>query len=170
MSKRRISYAWVAALVVVAAILNGCISPQRADQIFIIDQRQVQGVPVIKTLQANNCKGAQEMRQDLQALLQYTHDISVVPDPGVTVNSGAVADEIRAYYRIPAGPEDAICVVPVVIPAGAFYSYDIEWVEVWREGIFEMGKTDGKEEGTYRVKESMLCEVVAQRTETCPAQ
>jgi hypothetical protein len=151
----------------VLAVLTSCVAPKEEDLISIIEQKQTQGEATIKTMQANNCSGAQEMKQDMQAVHQYNHDIEVVPDPGVTVNRKAVMDEIRSYYHIPDGPSDAVCVVPVQIPAGAFYSYDIEWVEVWREGIFEIGEADGSEEGTYRFRQSMLCEVVSQRTETC---
>ena len=63
---------------------------------------------------------------------------------------------------------DAVCVVPVQIPAGAYYTYELQWVEVWREGIFELGRTDGQAEGTYRFRQSLLCEVVAQNAEACP--
>ncbi|MEW5871132.1 MAG: hypothetical protein AB1894_17790 [Chloroflexota bacterium] len=159
----------VTTLVVILALLSGCIAPQQADQISLVETRQVQGEAIVKTLQANNCTNTEDMKQDMQAVHQYNHDIEVTPNPGLSVNRRAVVDEIRAYYRIPDGPSDAVCVIPVTIPAGAFYSYDIEWIEVWREGIFETGDPDGDAEGNYRFRQSMLCEVVAQRAEVCPA-
>jgi hypothetical protein len=155
---------------VLLAILVGCVAPQAADTISILDRKQTQGQTVVKTLQANNCNGTTEMKQDLQAITQYTHDIEVNPYKGVSVNRRAVSDEIRSYYGIRDDTADAVCVVPVQIPAGAYYTYDLEWVEIWREGDFELGKPDDDPEGTYRVKTSMLCEVVAQRAETCPSQ
>lgn len=153
-----------------AIFLIGCTAPQEADQISIVERKQTQGEAVIKTLQANNCGGAEEMKQDMQAIHQYTHVIEIMPSPGVSVNRRSVEDELRSYYRIPRTESDAVCVVPVQIPAGSFYSYDLEWVEVWREGDFETGKADAVPEGTYRFRQSMLCEVVGQRTETCPTQ
>lgn len=153
-----------------AMLLIGCTAPQEADQISIVERKQTQGEAVIKTLQANNCGGAEEMKQDMQAIHQYTHVIEIMPSPGVSVNRRSVEDEIRSYYRIPRTESDAVCVVPVQIPAGSFYSYDLEWIEVWREGDFETGKADATPEGTYRFRQSMLCEVVGQRTETCPTQ
>lgn len=154
-------------LALLAGVLYGCSAPLEQDQIAIDETKQVQGEATIKTLQADNCTGTGEMKQDMQAVHQFTHDIEVVPNPGETVNSRAVRDEIRSYYRIPQDSSDAVCIVPVQIPAGSFFSYDLEWVEVWREGVFETGKADGNPEGAYRFRQSMLCEVVAQRTETC---
>ena len=154
-------------LALMTLLLAGCISPQEEDQISIIDRKETRGEAVIKTLQVNNCSGASELTQDLKAINQYNHNIEVMPKPGVSVNRQAVEDEIRSYYHVSYGPSDAVCVIPVIVPAGAFFSYDIEWVEVWREGYFELSDPDGREEGTYRLLQSMLCEVVAQRSEAC---
>lgn len=162
-------FSGIAGLVFLAIFVFGCISPEPEDQISIIDQREVKGESVVKTLQVNNCVGAQELKQDLQSLNQYTHDIQITPDPGVSVNMEAVNHEIRVYYNLPSGPSDAVCVIPAVVPAGVFLNFEIEWTEVWREGIFEQNKPDGQREGIYRVRESMLCEVVSQSTQPCPA-
>ena len=162
----RITFLVVALLVVV--LIVGCATPQDEDQITITEKRQVQGEAITKTLQANNCAGTEEMKQDLTAVHQYLHDIELTPNPGVTINRTAVENEIRNYYQIPQGESDAVCIVPVQIPQGAFYTYDLEWIEVWREGIFELGRSDGQGEGTYRFRQSLLCEVVAQNAETCP--
>jgi hypothetical protein len=148
-------------------LFSACYMPQPQDQISLVDVRQYQGESVTKTLQANNCSGTSEMKQDLQAVHQYDHDILVTPLEAVVVNRRAVVDEIRRYYRIPDGSSDAICVIPVQIPAGANFSYDIEWIEVWREGTFELGIQDNKPEGSYKFRQSMLCEVVAQRVDSC---
>lgn len=149
------------------ALLAGCYAPQPRDQISLVEVRQFQGESVVKTLQANNCGGTDELSQDLQAVHQYNHDILVTPEEAVVVNRRAVVDEVRSYYRIPDGSSDAICVIPVKIPAGENYSYDIEWIEVWREGTFELGIQDNKPEGTYKFRQSMLCEVVEQRVVSC---
>jgi hypothetical protein len=168
MSERSVRVSVLVGLALIVFFLCGCISPQQEDQITIVDKKETKGEAVTKTLQANNCAAAQELKEELQAVNQYNHNVEITPRPGVTVNRQAVEGEIRTYYHTPYGAQDAVCVIPVQIPAGGFYSYDIEWVEVWREGIFELNSPDGREEGTYRVLQSMLCEVVAQRAEVCP--
>lgn len=168
MLTRQTRFSQVALAIFLAIFLIGCIAPEPADQISVIDQKEVKGDSVVKTLQVNNCSGKQELKQDLQSVNQYTHDIQVTPDPGVSVNVEAVNHEIRVYYNLPPDPSDAVCVIPVQVPAGVFLSFDVEWTEVWREGIFEQGKPDGQREGIYRVRESMLCEVVSQSTQACP--
>jgi hypothetical protein len=168
MSERSVRVSVLVGLALIVFFLCGCISPQQEDQITIVDKKETKGEAVTKTLQANNCAAAQELKEELQAVNQYNHNVEITPRPGVTVNRQAVEGEIRTYYHTPYGAQDAVCVIPVQIPSGGFYSYDIEWVEVWREGIFELNSPDGREEGTYRVLQSMLCEVVAQRAEVCP--
>jgi hypothetical protein len=158
------------AVIILLVAIVGCSAPQDEDKISIAEKRQVQGEAITKTLQANNCNGTEEMKQDMSAVHQYQHDIEVTPNPGVTVNTAAVESEVRNFYHIPQNESDAICIVPVQIPAGAYYTYDLQWVEVWREGIFELGRTDGQAEGTYRFRQSLLCEVVGQNAETCPEQ
>jgi len=155
------------ATIIVLIILASCAAPQQEDKITISEKRQVQGEAITKTLQANNCSGDEEMKQDMSAVHQYQHDIEIVPNPGVTVNQSAVENEVRNFYHIPQTESDAVCVVPVQIPSGAYYTYELQWVEVWREGIFELGRTDGQGEGTYRFRQSLLCEVVGQHAESC---
>jgi hypothetical protein len=159
---------YVMLLFVLAVALCGCGSVQEQDRITIIENKQVQGEAVDKVMQVNNCEGSEEMVQEMQAVHQYTHEIQITPRSGVKVNRKAVEDEIRSYYRIPQEQSDAVCVIPVQIPAGAYYTYDLEWTEVWREGVFELDEPDGRDEGTYRFRQSMLCEVVGQQAETCP--
>ena len=163
--KTRLSLLLITLLAVL--IIVGCTGPQDQDKITIVEKRQTQGDAITKTLQANNCDGTQDMNKDLTAVHQYLHDIEVEPNPGASVNRAAVESEVRNYYHIPHQESDAVCIVPVQIPKGAFYSYELEWIEVWREGIFEQGKPDGQGEGTYRFRQSLLCEVVAQTAETC---
>lgn len=168
MSKHMLYILVIIFLGISSMLLTGCTAPQEKDQITIRERRQTQGEAIIKTLQADNCGGSEEMKQDMQAVHQYSHVIEIIPSPGVSVNRRSVEDEIRSYYRIPRDASDAVCIVPVQIPSGSFYSYDLEWVEVWREGDYELGRADAMPEGTYRFRQSMLCEVVGQRTETCP--
>lgn len=149
-------------------VLAACGGVQDQDRITIIERKQTQGEAVTKILQANNCDGKTEMKQDLQAVNQYNHDIEIKPNPGVSVNRKAVEDEIRSYYKLPQTQSDAVCVVPVQVPAGGYYTFELEWTEIYREGDFELQQPDDKPEGTYRFRQSMLCEVVGQQAQTCP--
>ena len=54
------------------AMLSACFTPQQADQISIIETRQFQGESVVKTLQANNCSGTEDMEQDLGLICRPT--------------------------------------------------------------------------------------------------
>jgi len=162
---RSIVLAFVLAVFLFVAACGGV---QEKDRITIIERKQTQGESIQKVLQANNCDGKEEMDQELQAINQYNHDVEITPNPGVSVNRKAVDDEIRSYYKIPQTQSDGVCVIPVKVPAGAYYTFDLEWTEVWREGDFELQDPDNKPEGTYRFRQSMLCEVVGQQAQTCP--
>jgi hypothetical protein len=157
----------LALITLLVFVFTACAGPQDQDQITIVEKRQLHGEAITKTLHANNCDGTEDMKQDLTAVHQYLHEIEITPNPGATINRNAVESEVRNYYHVPQNESDAVCIVPVQIPKGAFYSYDLEWTEVWREGIFEQGKPDGQGEGVYRFRQSLLCEVVAQNAETC---
>jgi len=161
---------WVAVTALSIVILT-CVTycaPPPEDQITIIDKKEAQGEAVVEELLANNCAGTSELTQDLRALKQFSHDVQVVPYPGVSVNKQAVDNEIRSTYKIAKEHGEQICIVPVQVPAGMFYAYDLEWREVWREGEFELGNPDEKPEGNYRFMQGVLCEVVGQSVKTCP--
>lgn len=153
--------------IVILVFGTQCGAPPQ-DQVTIIDKKEVQGEAVVEELLANNCAGAAELIQDLRAMKQFSHDVQVVAYPGVSVNKQAVENEIRRTYKIAQEHGEQLCLVPVQVPPGTFYTYDLEWREVWREGVFELGNPDEKPEGDYRFKQNVICEVVGQSVKTCP--
>jgi hypothetical protein len=168
LSKRHL-FVWLAVAGLCMVILTcgtRCASPPE-DQITIIDKKEAQGEAIVEELLANNCAGTSELTQDLRAVKQFSHDVQVEPYPGVSVNKQAVENEIRSTYKIAKEHGEQICIVPVQVPAGMFYAYDLEWREVWREGEFELGSPDEKPEGNYRFMQGVLCEVVGQKVKTC---
>jgi len=153
--------------IVMLVCVTQCGAPPQ-DQITIVDKKEVQGEADIEQLLANNCVGTTELTQDLRAMKQFSHDVQVTPYPGVSVNKQAVENEIRRTYKIAEEHGEQLCLVPVQVPPATFYVYDLEWREVWREGVFELGDPDEKPEGDYRFKQNVICEVVGQSVKTCP--
>ena len=103
------------------------------------------------------------MAQDLSAKKQFSRDIKITPSPGVKLNTTAVREKILDNYNLKDGTAEQVCVVPVEVPEGKTYEYDMEWREVWREGTIEVGEPDNKPEGTYRFLQSLTCQIVGQR-------
>lgn len=126
-------------------------------QITILDQVEVPGEAVVEALFANNCAGTIELTQDLRAVKQFSHHVQVEPFSGVSVSKQAVENEIRSTYKIAKEHGEQVCIVPVQVPAGMFYAYDLEWREVWRQGVFELGDPDDKPEGNYKFMQGVLC-------------
>lgn len=133
------------------------------DDISIQDKKEVQGEKVVETLRADNSLGNTPLAQDLTAKKQYSRDINIVPGPGEKFDVSEARKKILAEYNLNEGPAEQVCVIPVEVPAGNIYEYDLEWSEVLREGIIEVGAPDGKPEGTYQFVQSMTCQVVGQR-------
>lgn len=155
-------------MLVGSLILTACGGADPEDTITIFDQQEDQKKTVVEKLNANNCNGSADMKQNLEARKQYSHTIEILPELGLKYNRQSVERAIQDRYNIYDLDAEQVCLVPVQVPAGTFYSYSLEWKEVWREGYFEQGEADGNSEGTYRFLQNMLCEVVAQNSEKCP--
>lgn len=133
------------------------------DDITIQDKKEVQGENVKETLRADNSLGSTPLMQDLTAKKQYSREITIVPNPGEKFDTNEARQKILDNYNLNEGPAEQVCVIPVEVPAGNIYEYDLEWSEVKREGIIEIGSPDGEPEGTYQFVQSMTCQVVGQR-------
>lgn len=133
------------------------------DDITIEDKREMQGSSVVETLRADNSRSSTMMAQDLSAKKQFSRDIQITPSPGVKLNTTAVREKILDNYSMKDGTAEQVCVVPVEVPEGKTYEYDMEWREVWREGVIQVGTPDDTPEGTYRFLQSLTCQIVGQR-------
>lgn len=157
----------VAMLLFAAVIGLAACASQADDPITVQDQKEVQGTAETEAFRVDNKSGADSLKQDMRAQKQYTHEITITPNPGVKINTQQARAEILKFYNVPEGKtaEDQVCVIPIEVPAQQVYLYDIEWREVWREGTLETGRPDGTPEGTYRFKQGLLCQVVGVRPE-----
>lgn len=150
----------VSTVILIGLIFSACATN---DDISIEDKKEIQGEKVTETLRADNSLGAAELTQDLTAKKQYSREITIVPKPGEKFDVSEARQKILDNYNLNEGPAEQVCVIPVEVPAGNIYEYDLEWSEVKREGIIEVGNPDGEAEGTYQFVQSMTCQVVGQR-------
>lgn len=164
-----LSVALVIAVLTIAA--DGCGgAPPPDDTITVEDLKGSQGKTIEEILPANNCPGTTAMVVDLPASKQFTHEVNVFPQGGAKINVAAVQGAVRDYYQVEDLTSETVCSIPVNVPASAYYIYELEWTENWREGTVEIGKVDSKPEARYRFRESMVCEVVGLQTQSCPGQ
>lgn len=166
------AYWYIGLLIVLLALVGaGCGSaPPPDDTITVEDLKGAQGESVEEILPANNCQGATAMIIDLPASKQFTHEVKVFPQGGAKINVAAVRGAVRDYYQVDNLTSETVCSIPVNVPAGGYYVYELEWTENWREGTVEIGKVDSKPEARYRFRESMVCEVVGVQTQSCPGK
>lgn len=153
-------WAGLVLLVLALATLTSC---GGQEDVSIEDKREVQGDKVVESLRADNAKGTSILSQELPAKKQYNRQIKIDPNPGVKLDTAAVREKILTKYNLKDGNAEQVCVVPVEVPAGKIFEYDLEWSEVWREGTIETGSPDGNPEGYYRFLQSLTCQVVGQR-------
>lgn len=162
MQHSTIARSLLTALVVASSVLFAACGGSQEDQVTVADKKEVQGKAVTELFRVDNKTGTTALKQDMSARKQYTHETVITPNPGVKMNNQQVRQEIFKLYNISDDKqsEDQVCVIPVDVPAGQIYLYDVEWREVWREGTVELGQPDDKPEGTYRFKQGPLCQVV----------
>lgn len=155
-------------LAVATSILLGACGGAQDDQVTVADKKEVQGTTVTESFRVDNKTGTEPLKQDMRAQKQYTHETVITPNPGVKMNNQQARQEIFKLYNVSEDKttEDQVCVIPVEVPAGQVYLYDVEWREVWRDGIIELGQPDDQPEGTYRFKQGPLCQVVGVHPES----
>ena len=141
---------------------------QEEDTITVKEERVTQGAPTEEVLPVNNCAGDRELHQDVLASKQYLHDVTVFPVGGKKINAGNIQAAVRDYYKVERVAESAICSVAVSVPAGTFYTYEIEWSETYREGVVEVGADDVDPEASYKFLENIACQLVGIETLACP--
>jgi len=141
-------------------------------KIEVQEGQETKGVPTQETLKANNCKGEAPMETVLPASRLYTRELEINPEPGVELVLGRVRTEIFDHHKVenPLDSLAATCSVPVSVPARSLYVYQIDWTPTWHEGTVEVGEPDGSPEATYRLLESLSCEVVGSQPEPCPTE
>ncbi len=149
------------ALLMLSLVLSACVT---APEFAVKDKRQAQGAKSIATFNVNNSQGTTPLLQNFPVSKSFYRWVDINLVSNSQLNESAVSDKI--YNRYKASKDDTkVCVIPVEIPAGQNYEYDLEWTEVLREGVIEEGATGGgRQLGTYQILIDMSCQVVAQRT------
>ncbi len=126
------------------------------------DRREKQGEnKTIQTVQQDNKNGASELNTALPVSKQLKRSIDLRLNSGVQLEQAKVEDKIYKRYNV--APEaDRVCVIPVQVPAGKLYEYDIEWSQTIREGDI-VRAPNGDILGTYTILIDFVCQVVAVR-------
>jgi hypothetical protein len=149
-------------LLLASVLLTGC-PPQ---DYKVMDERQTEGEKTTETLRADNCNGDEALVQDMPVQKSFRSTIQINTEPGETLDESVIREKILVAYGIDDLENDKVCVLPVDVPSGNLYEYDIEWVEIWREGRIE---TDpgGEKAGTYRILVDMTCQTIGWRVGKC---
>lgn len=151
-------------ILVLLTVLAMSIACTPTPDLKIVDKRQVYGNKTTETMRADNSQGNEVLIQDMPVQKSFHYQINIMSEPGETLNESVVREMILKAYQIANmdKDKDKVCVLPVEVPAGDIYEYDIEWTEIWREGTIE---TDpgGEQVGTYRILVDMDCQTIGQR-------
>ena len=146
----------------VAFFFAGCDpggSAQRETEFIVKDVSQIPGKKTANAIPFRN-HGAVAVVTDLTARIDYRHDIQL-DMTNTKVNEETVRDKIYQLYKISDANDTKICLVPAEVPPGMQYDYLLEWIEVWRKGVIEEGQQGGGQElGTYKLFESVDCQVI----------
>lgn len=125
-----------------------------------LKQEQGQSTTQTYTVPSNSVPQPQDMNMDFSVTKQFQHNIDINLASGSNIDEGKVRDKVYNLYKIPTSKisDSKICVIPVSIPAGHVYQYQVEWDEVVRDGtITETG--NGSTLGSYTLVEDLLCQV-----------
>lgn len=128
------------------------------------DKRELQGNKTTEKFSQDNSRGSAVLAQDVPVKKQFKRAIDLRLNSSAQLDEEKVIDRIYNLYNV---TEDAekVCVIPVEVPAGKNYEYDLEWTEIRREGVVEEGKGGGGDLlGTYEILTDLTCQVVAQRS------
>ncbi len=126
------------------------------------DKREVQGARSIAAFNVNNSRGTVPLSQNFPVSKNYSRWVDINLVSNSQLNDVEVSDKIYNAYKVAKG-DTKVCVIPVEIPAGQSYVYDLEWTEILREGVIEEGATGGgRQLGTYQILIDMSCQVVGQ--------
>ena len=128
-------------------------------EIIVKDVRQIEGKRTSNAIPFRN-NADTTVITDLSARIDYRHTIKLNM-VNTRVNEQTVRDKIYQLYKISDVNDTKICLVPAEVPPGMQYDYQLEWIEVWREGVIEEGQQGGGQQlGTYQLFESVDCQVV----------
>lgn len=163
MLKRPLQISVLGLAIFLASLLTIACAPS-APEYTIVDKREVQGEKSIVTFGLNNSNGAAPLVQNYPQSKNFYRGVELNLVSNSRLDEIQVMDKIYAKYKV-TKEDTKVCVIPLEVPAGQNFEYDLEWTEVLREGVIEEGaQGGGKQLGTYRILITMTCQVVGQRS------
>lgn len=128
----------------------------------ICDREVVHAVYSETTDEIDNTSGTTAIEQNLSLLRQFSPGIELELHANSGLDRGEVRDRILDEYQLAGAEQQKQCVIPISVPAGASYTYKIQWTEIASQGWIEEGTHGGGEIlGTYSIITDMRCEVVS---------
>lgn len=144
-----------------ALYLSGCASQT---EFSVKDLRETTGQVETQSLRVDNATGKDTLRQDQKIFKSYRHIVDVRLNGRKQVDESRVRDKIYDLYKLTPNEDKKTCVVPVEVPDGRVFQYDIEWTQIIREGkvIEATGGGEGEQLGTYTIITDYNCQVTNQ--------
>lgn len=156
------SKGYILFLVLLFVILPAC---ETQKEFVVVDQRELLGAVFKETTQEfNNRNGADDLEQNVSLNRQFRYAIDLRLNENSGLRRQEVEERICEAYNIAncrTGGQKQ-CLLPVSVPAGRAYAYDIEWTEVKREGVIREGNDPdrGNLLGTYTIIVDLQCQTV----------
>jgi len=139
-------------------VLVAC-GPASDPEFTIKDQSQEYGERTQTAMPVSN-PGDADLSMNLSAQRDYVHNIDLNLT-GTQLNAQRVKDRIYQEYKVTNATVTKNCSVPVDVPSHRNLSYNVEFVEIYRNGVVQEGASgNGKQLGTYRLLEDLECQVV----------
>ncbi|MCS6871838.1 MAG: hypothetical protein RML95_11005 [Anaerolineae bacterium] len=134
-------------------------------EFVVVDQRELLGAVFKETTREfNNRNGSEDLEQNFSLNRQFRYAIDLKLNTNSGLRRQDVEERICETYNIAncrTGGQKQ-CLLPVSVPAGRAYAYEIEWTEVKREGVIREGNDPdrGNLLGTYTIVVDLQCQTV----------
>lgn len=154
----RSSDKWWILLLIFAVSLVPLISCAEPTVYVIQHQRQTAGESVNQSFTVDGPM----VNSNYTVARSVRHVIDLSLTGKAQLDRGEVQDNILNAYSLPPRDDKTVCAIPVEVPEGKRYVYDLQWTENWAEGVLKEGKNgEGAQLGTYRVLIGYDCQVTA---------
>lgn len=153
---------YILLLAVLFVFLPACDTQQ---EFVVVDQRDSLGSVFREVTQEfNNRNGAEDLDQNVSLVRQFRYAIDLRLNQNSRLRREKVEQRICETYDIKdcrSGGQKQ-CLLPVSVPAGRAYAYEIEWTEARREGVIRAGNDPDRGDvlGTYTIVIDLQCQTI----------